>query len=177
MQQIVTPDYYKDVFCGEFDGDEKELSKLLEVAYIIIYNETCGRIAQFDSLDKKVQTAVKDAICWQVDYISETAVFHSCMTAASAIFHSAVSAIRQAETVAYRMENYPCAMCHTACFYRPGLCIKVLMRYDETYTTQSFDTHCRCCCRKDRQMGRNLRNVYGNIEICPYRTNRELYQR
>lgn len=70
MQQIVTPDYYKDVFCGEFDGDEKELSKLLEVAYIIIYNETCGRIAQFDSLDKKVQTAVKDAICWQVDYIS-----------------------------------------------------------------------------------------------------------
>lgn len=70
MQQIVTPDYYKDVFCGEFDGDEKELSKLLEVAFIIIYNETCGRIAQFDSLDKKVQTAVKDAICWQVDYIS-----------------------------------------------------------------------------------------------------------
>lgn len=46
------------------------LPKLLEVAYIIIYNETCGRIAQFDSLDKKVQTAVKDAICWQVDYIS-----------------------------------------------------------------------------------------------------------
>lgn len=39
MQQIVTPDYYKDVFCGEFDGDEKEMSKLLEVAYIIIYNE------------------------------------------------------------------------------------------------------------------------------------------
>ena len=31
MQQIVTPDYYKDVFCGEFDGDEKELSKLLRL--------------------------------------------------------------------------------------------------------------------------------------------------
>ena len=70
MQQIVTPDYYKDVFCGEFDGNDKELAKLLEIAYIIIYNETCGRIANFDSLNETVQTSVKDAICWQVDYIS-----------------------------------------------------------------------------------------------------------
>ena len=50
MQQIVTPDYYKDVFCGEFDGDEKGLSKLLEVAYIIIYNETCQQIASLTAV-------------------------------------------------------------------------------------------------------------------------------
>lgn len=177
MQQIVTPDYYKDVFCGEFDGDEKELSKLLEVAYIIIYNETCGRIAQFDSLDKKVQRLLKMLSVGRLIIYQQTAVFHSCMTAASAIFHSAVSAIRQAETVAYRMGNCLYAMRHTACFYRQVLCTKDLMRYDETYTTQSFDTHCRCCCRKNRQMGRNLRNVYGNIEICPHRTDRKLYKR
>lgn len=177
MQQIVTPDYYKDVFCGEFDGDEKELSKLLEVAYIIIYNETCGRIAQFDSLDKKVQTAVKDAICWQVDYISANGGLSFVHDGSFSNISLGSFSYSAGGNSSVSDGNCRCAMCHTACFYRPGSCIKVLMRYDETYTTQSFDTHCRCCCRKDRQMGRNLRNVYGNIEICPYRTNRELYQR
>ena len=71
MQTIVTTDYYKINFIGGFTGTDEELEKLLEASYIIIYNETCGRIANFDTLPKATQTAVKDAICWQVEYIAE----------------------------------------------------------------------------------------------------------
>ena len=71
MQTIVTTDYYKNNFIGGFTGTDEELAKLLEASYIIIYNETCGRIANFDKLPEATQTAVKDAICWQVDYIAE----------------------------------------------------------------------------------------------------------